>query len=76
MKITKDILREKTAYLNYITDRSNEKYGIDYAYGGARLVLISEHGGVTEVSPRGTKTEIGVILDSIINFYELELRAQ
>lgn len=72
MKMTKDILRNKVEYLNSI---ARQKYDVDYAYGGAKLVLVSEHGGVTEISPRGTKTEIGVIIDAIIKFHEIE-RAQ
>lgn len=69
MTITKDILRNKVNYLNTIT---KQQYDVDYAYGGARLVLVTEHGGVTEITPRGTKTEIGTIIDAIIKFHEIE----
>lgn len=69
MRITKDILKNKVEYLNSI---ANKKYDVDYAYGDARLVLVSEYGGVTEISPRGTKTEIGTIIDAIIKFHKIE----
>jgi hypothetical protein len=79
MKITKSVLRMKIGYLNYITNREDPKnedgyYALDYGYNGVKVVLCSAYGGITaEMSPRGTKTEIGIILDSMIMVYEREL---
>lgn len=65
MTITKAILAAKVQYLNYIT---NGSYDLDYAYGGVRLVrLTNEHGGVADVSERVGKPEMARILDAIIN---------
>lgn len=65
MTITKAILSAKVEYLNTIT---NGNYDLDYAYGGVRLVhLTNEHGGVADVSERVSKAEMARILDSIEN---------
>lgn len=64
-RITKDILRAKVDYLNQLTDG---KLTLDYAYGGVRLVkLTNEHGGVADMSERVSKPEMARILDSITN---------
>ena len=65
MTITKAVLAAKIEYLNTIT---NDNYDLDYAYGGVRLVrLTNEHGGVADVSERVGKPEMARILDSITN---------
>lgn len=65
MRITKTVLEAKVQYLNYITGGS---YALDYAYGGVRLVrLTDEHGGVADMSERVGKPEMARILDSITN---------
>lgn len=65
MTITKAVLAAKIEYLNYITGGS---YDLDYAYGGVRLVrLTNEHGGVADMSERVGKPEMARILDTIIN---------
>lgn len=77
MKMSKSVLRMKINYLNYITGREDHEdgyYALDDSYGGIKIILRSADGGiVTEMSPRGTKTEIGIILDSMIMLYEREL---
>lgn len=79
MKMTKSVLRMKIGYLNYITNREDPKnedgyYALDYGYNGVKVVLRSADSGIAaEMSPRGTKTEIGIILDSMIMVYEREL---
>lgn len=65
MTITKAVLAAKVQYLNSITDGF---YDLDYAYGGVRLVhLTNEHGGMADMSERVGKPEMARILDSITN---------
>lgn len=65
MTITKAVLAAKVQYLNDITGGS---YDLDYAYGGVRLVrLTNEHGGIADMSERVSKPEMARILDSITN---------
>ena len=64
-RITKDILSAKVDYLNQLT---NGKLALDYAYGGVRLVkLTNEHGGAADMSERVSKPEMARILDTMIN---------
>ncbi len=77
MKMTKSVLRMKIGYLNYITNREDHEdgyYALDESYGGIKVVLRTAEGGIAaEITPRGTKTELGIILDSMIMLYEREL---
>jgi hypothetical protein len=75
MKVTKKVLRMKVEYLNYVTDRKGyEKYSLNYGYGGVKIVVgTNDKGGTADISLRGTKTEIGNILDTLLMFYQNEL---
>lgn len=75
MKVTKKMLSQKIDYLNYITSRTGyEKYRLDYGYGGVKVVVgTNDKGGKADISLRGSKSEIGSILDTMLTFYMNEL---
>ena len=73
MTITKEILKAKIDYLNSI---SKNRYDLIYAYGGVRIVLCTETGGIVDISVRGTKSTIADILDSMVKFHIYETEAQ
>ena len=75
MKVTKKMLGMKVDYLNYITSRTGyEKYRLDYGYGGVKIVVgTNDKGGKADISLRGSKSEIGAILDTMLTFYMNEL---
>lgn len=75
MKVTKKMLSQKIDYLNYITSRTGyEKYRLDYGYGGVKVVVgTNDKGGKADISLRGSKNEIGSILDTMLTFYMNEL---
>ena len=62
-----DYLNRYLAGKNWI-DRDVANFAIDYSYGGARMVYRKVNGGAeSDVSIRGTKSEIGDIISAIEN---------
>lgn len=62
-----DYLNRYLAGKNWI-DRDIANFAIDYSYGNARLVYRNVDGGAeTDISVRGTKSQIGDIISAIEN---------
>ncbi len=73
-RLSQKHLEARLEYLNrYLAgknwiDRDYANFAIDYSYGNSRLVYRKVNGGAeTDVSVRGTKSQIGDIISAIEN---------
>lgn len=71
MRISKTMLEKQVDNLNGLLD-TPERFSVDYAYGGARLVARS---GSKNIGPRGTKTEVYYQVTTAIEIIEESKRA-
>ena len=70
-RITKENMYSMIDTLNRIKPMDGAEFGLDYAYGGVRLVKrYKESGGESDLTVRGTTREIYNIMRGIEAFYK------